>query len=300
LATRLAAIDVGSNTILLLVAEHDPTAGLTIIDEAEDQARLGAGLGTTGRLSEAAMDRAVRSMIRMRDQALRLGATQLDAVATAAVREAQNGAEFVERARGSGIPLRVISPETEAELAYRSAAFNLPGGGPMLVADIGGGSLELIGANENRLMLVQSLPLGAVRLTELALEPEALRHHIRKHLQATLDPETWQRPRLIGSGGTFVNLASMVLARRSGRVGASIQGTRVTIGELESVLRFLEGMSSEERRSVPGLRPERADIIVAGLTVADELLRWVAATDVVVNRYGLREGLLLEMLSLDS
>ena len=298
MAQRLAAIDVGSNTILLLVGEHDPSAGLTIIDEAEDQARLGAGLGTTGRLSDAAMDRALRSLIQMRDQALRLGATRVEAVATAAVREAQNGAEFAERARQSGIPLRVISPETEAQLAYHSAGFHFPGTGPMLVADIGGGSLELIGATGNRLTLVQSLPLGAVRLTELALDPEALRRHIREHLRSALDPATWHGSRLIGSGGTFANLASMVLSRRSGRLDGSIQGTRVTAGEVEGVLRLLKSMSSEQRRSVPGLRPERADIIVAGLTVADELLRWVAAPDVMVNRYGLREGLLLEMLGL--
>ena len=298
---RLAAIDVGSNTILLLVAEHDPSAGLTIIDEAEDQARLGAGLGSTGRLSDAAMDRALRSMLRMRDLALSLGATRLDVVATAAVREAKNGAEFVERARREGIPLRVISPEVEAELAHLSAAYNFRDLGPTLVvADIGGGSMELIGAQSHRVSLVKSLPLGAVRLTELGLGSRALRHHIQSFLESALDPHAWHHSRVIGSGGTFANLASMVLAGFRNRAGESIQGVRVTLDELEQVLAMLESMTPEQRRSVPGLSPERGDIIVAGLTAADELLRWVAGDDVTVNRYGLREGILLDMLGLNT
>jgi exopolyphosphatase/guanosine-5'-triphosphate,3'-diphosphate pyrophosphatase len=296
LPQRLAAIDVGSNTILLLVAEHDPASGLSIIDEAEDQPRLGSGLGNTGRLGEAAIERALLSLSRMRDRATELGATQIQAVATAAVREAANGADFVERARREGIPLRVISPEAEANLAYRSAASHFPGFGRTLVADIGGGSLELIGARNGAIELIDSVPLGAVRLTEMQLDDEALRDHIRHRLGSTLDPNVWRESTAVGSGGTFANLASMALARRGAEGAASIQGVRVTAAELRDVLSMLAGMSPEQRRRVPGLRPERADIILAGLTVADELLSWVKADGISVNRYGLREGLLLEMI----
>ena len=298
LARRLAAIDVGSNTILLLVAEHHPSTGLTIIDEAEDQPRLGAGLGTAGRLSEPAIERALQSLIRMRDQALRLGAERVEAVATAAVREASNGVEFVERARREGVSVRVISPETEADLAYRSAAYHFPGLGPTLVVDIGGGSMELIGAIGDEIKLTTSLPLGAVRLTEMGLPHPQLREHIRLQLHQAVDEGTWRNSRAIGSGGTFANLASMVQARRGDQNVGSIQGVRVSAGELEQMLAALQRMTPEQRREVPGLRPERADIIIAGLTVADELLRWVKYPSVTVNRYGLREGLLLEMLRL--
>jgi exopolyphosphatase / guanosine-5'-triphosphate,3'-diphosphate pyrophosphatase len=296
LSRRLAAIDVGSNTILLLIADSDPSAGLTIIDEAEDQPRLGAGLGTTGRLSDAAIERALRSLTRMRDQALRVGAERIAAVATAAVREAANGAEFVERARREGIPVRVISPEAEANLAYRSAAYHFPGLGPTLVVDIGGGSMELIGAIDDEIKLTTSLPLGAVRSTELGLSLPQLREHIRVQLPRAVDRSTWKNSRVIGSGGTFANLASMVQARRGDQNVGSIQGVRVTAGELEEVLAALERMTPEQRREVPGLRPERADIIVAGLAAAAELLQLLNAADVAVNRYGLREGLLLRML----
>jgi len=295
LARRLAAIDVGSNTVLLLVAEHHPAGGLTIIDEAEDQPRLGAGLATTGRLSDPSMERALASLSRMRDRSLERGATQIQAVATAAIREAANGPEFVERARRQGIPLRIISGGEEAALAYRSAAYHFPGTDRTLVADIGGGSLELIGARNEVLELVDSVPLGAVRLTERRMKSGALRDHIRALLSSTLDQSAWQGSRVIGSGGTFANLASMAQASRA-VASTTIQGEQVTTAELGDLLVRLEALSPEQRRSFPGLRPERADIIVAGLTVADELLRWVKYPTVTVNRYGLREGLLLEMI----
>jgi exopolyphosphatase / guanosine-5'-triphosphate,3'-diphosphate pyrophosphatase len=294
---RLAAIDVGSNTILLLVAEHEPSGGLTVIREAEDQPRLGAGLGSTGRLSEAAIGRALQSTAHMVELAREAGAQRIDAVATAAVREASNGAEFIERARREGIPLRVISPEDEADLAYRSATYRFPHRGSMLVADIGGGSLELIGATEDRIELIDSLPLGAVRLTELGFTPDALREHVRGQLSAVLDRERWRDARLIGSGGTFATLAAIMQARRTGRTDETIQGVRVTSTELHDVLAMLQAMNPNDRKRVVGLRPERADIIVAGLTVADELVRWIGAVDVTMNRYGLREGLLLRMLT---
>jgi exopolyphosphatase/guanosine-5'-triphosphate,3'-diphosphate pyrophosphatase len=295
---RLAAIDVGSNTILLLIAEYHPSVGLTVIEEAEDQPRLGSGLSATGRLSEAAMERALQSLIRMRDICRSRGVARVGAVATAAVREAENGKEFVAQARSQDVPLRVISPETEAALAYRSAAHHFPGGGRMLVADIGGGSLELIGAVDGRVRLTGSLPLGAVRLTELELPPAALRDQIRQALQRAVPGSAWASARVIGSGGTFANLASMILVRRGLPAGHTIHGTEITAVELESLLADLAGMSPAQRRQVPGLKPDRADIIVAGLAVAAELLDRVGANGVTVSGFGLRDGLLLEMVGL--
>jgi exopolyphosphatase/guanosine-5'-triphosphate,3'-diphosphate pyrophosphatase len=293
---RLAAIDVGSNTILLTVAEYDNESGLVTIEEGEDQPRLGAGLGATGRLSEDAIARALQSLTRMRDTCRRHGVTRIAAVATAAVREAANGAEFVERARALDLPLRVISPETEAALSYRSAAHHFPVGGPTLVADIGGGSLELIGAMNGRVRLTRSLPLGAVRLTELLVPPAGLRERIREEL-TVLGPE-WAGTVVIGSGGTFATLAGMALAQR-GEAKRPIHGTVVTTAEVEQLLQSLAAMTPDQRRQVPGLRPERADIIVAGLAVAAELLERVGAKGVTVSRFGLRDGLLLEMAGLE-
>jgi exopolyphosphatase / guanosine-5'-triphosphate,3'-diphosphate pyrophosphatase len=295
---RIAAIDVGSNTVLLTVAEYDPDAGLVVVEEGEDQPRLGAGLSATGQLSEGAIRRALETLTTMRDVCRRHRAQRIAAVATAAVREAGNGAEFVERARALDIPLRIISPETEAALSYRSAAHHFPGGKRQLVADIGGGSLELIGANHGRVELSQSLPLGAVRLTELSMPLDRLRDHIRRRLGGPNQLTEWAGSMVIGSGGTFATLANIALARR-GSGGRSVHGIVVSTEEVEQLLGMLVGLSPEQRRQTPGLRPERADIIVAGLGVVAELLEAVGADGVTVSGFGLRDGLLLEMVGLE-
>jgi exopolyphosphatase/guanosine-5'-triphosphate,3'-diphosphate pyrophosphatase len=296
---RIAAIDVGSNTVLLTVAEYDPEAGLVVIEEAEDQPRLGAGLSATGQLSQEAMLRALRTLMTMRDICRQHGVRRLTAVATAAAREAGNGAEFVERARALDIPLRIISPETEAALSYRSAAHHFPGAERQLVADIGGGSLELIGATNGRLSLSRSLPLGAVRLTELDLSLNQLRDHIRHELSGTIQLAEWAGSMLIGSGGTFATLASMALAGGGSPAERSAHGTLVPANEVEQLLRTLVTLSPEQRRRTPGLKPERADIIVAGLAVVAELLMAVRVGGVTVSGFGLRDGLLLEMVGLE-
>jgi exopolyphosphatase/guanosine-5'-triphosphate,3'-diphosphate pyrophosphatase len=296
---RLAAIDVGSNTILLLIAEYDPAVGLHIIDQAEDQPRLGAGLSQTGHLGWDAMHRALQAVERMRDRCRQQQVARIDAVATAAVREAANGSEFVDQVHRLGIPLRTISPHTEALLAYRSAAHHFPGAARMLVADIGGGSLELIGSQQGRIELTTSLPLGAVRMTEASLPLPELRSRARETLSQELSQGLWAGSRVVGSGGTFANLASMTLARRGAPPDQPIQGTEVGAANIEQLLTDLSAMSPDERRQVPGLRPERADIIVAGVAVIAELLAYVGAASVGVNAYGLREGVLLEMIGLE-
>ncbi len=302
---RIAAIDVGSNSIRLLVAEYDPASGLSVIDELKDQPRLAAGLAKTGCLNEAAIDRAIQSLSRMREVCQRRGVKRIAAVATAAVREAENGPWFVRRVRQElDIPLRIIDPDTEAALSYRSVAhhFHLAGE-RALVADIGGGSLELIGAVDGLVELTLSLPLGAVRLTELHLPGEraahkevaALRLHIRKQLKRRLSTREWAAATVIGSGGTFTSLGRMVQARRGLPPGDTVHGVSVTAAEVEQLIDWLASRTPEQRRQVAGLNPERADIILAGLSVTAELLDWVRARSIAVSAFGLREGLLLEM-----
>ena len=296
---RVAAIDVGSNTILLLIAEHDSVRGLRILEEAEDQPRLGAGLGATGRLSPESMERALRSLTRMLDLCRSRGVTRIRAVATAAVREAENGADFVRQVRALGMDLETISPEAEAALSYRSAIHHFPHSARTVVADIGGGSLELIGGASRRIELIRSLPLGAVRLTELGLPLSELQSQVRRTLEHAIVAREWSGSQVIGSGGTFATAAAMAQAARGSPPGRSIQGVEISRKEMEELLRRLNQMSLPQRRQVPGLRPERADIIVAGLAVVVELLDSVGATSAMINAYGLREGLLLEMLGLE-
>ena len=303
---RLAALDVGSNSIRLLVAEYDPLAGISVIDEVKDQPRLAAGLARTGRLDDAAIDRALLALRRMREVCRRRGVRRIAAVATAAVREAANGADFVRRVREElEIPLRIIDADTEAALSYRSVAHHFRlAGARTLVADIGGGSLELIGAIDGLVELTLSLPLGAVRLTELHLpgrrdhrrEMELLRTQVRKQLKKALRQREWTAAAVIGSGGTFTTLGRMAMGRRGLPIPDTIHGTSVATGEVETLLEWLTEKTPEQRGLVPGLNPERADIIVAGLAVTAELLSLVDARTLTVSAFGLREGLLLDMV----
>ena len=302
---RIAAIDVGSNSIRLLVAEYDPASGLSIIDELRDQPRLAAGLASTGSLSAEAIERAMQTLARMRQVCQRRGVNRIAAVATAAVREAENGKWFVRRVRKElDIPLRIIDAETEAKLSYRSVTHHFRlAGARTLIADIGGGSLELIGAVEGLVELSLSLPLGAVRLTELHLpgkrsarkEVASLREVVARQLKRRVSARGWAAATIIGSGGTFTSLGRMVQARRGIPADDSVHGLAVTAAEVEQLIDWLATRTVEERRQVPGLNPERADIILAGLAVTAELLDRVRARNITVSAFGLREGLLLEM-----
>lgn len=302
---RIGAIDVGSNSIRLLVAEFDPQTGIKVVDEVKDQPRLASGIAESHRLDEFAMARAIQALGRMREVAERRGVRRLTAVATSAVREAENGKAFVDRVRREvGIPLKIIDAGTEAALSWRSVAHHFPlATGRALVADIGGGSLELIGAINGLVELNKSLPLGAVRLTEKYLfegksrtrEVERLRGKIHKQLKKVGRWREWSNAMVIGSGGTFTNLGRMVLARR-GHPTEAAHGEVVKTAEVEQLLEWLCSLSVERRRSVPGLNPQRADIILAGLAVTAELLKLVEARSLTVSAFGLREGLLLEMI----
>ncbi|HEU4827807.1 MAG TPA: Ppx/GppA phosphatase family protein [Gemmatimonadales bacterium] len=306
---RLGAIDVGSNSIRLLVAEYDRASGLSIIDEVRDQPRLAQGLARTGRLDDAAIEHAVQVLSRMRDVCERRGVSRISAVATSAVREAANGAEFVRRVQEEiGIPLRIIDGDAEAALSYRSVAYHFKlDASRTLVADIGGGSLELIGAVNGLVELTASLPLGAVRLTELHLDDadtirrvRKLRAQVRKQLRKGLSSRDWGSSRLIGSGGTFTTLARMAIARRGAPIPENVHGVEVTTAEVEHLLEWLSTKSPEQRRAVAGLSPQRADIILAGLAVTAELLALVDARSLTVSAFGLRDGLLLEMAGADA
>ncbi len=303
-----AALDVGSNSIRLVVAAYEPATGLRIIDEVKEQPRLAAGLAASGLLSEEAMERAFQTLRRMRAVCERRNVRRVAAVATAAVRDAANGEAFCRLVRDElGIPLRIIDEEIEASLSYRSVNHHFQlSGGRTIVADIGGGSLELIGAVDGLVEQSASMPYGAVRVTETYLQGgknpfrqvRKIRNAVRKALRRSLPGREWTRSRVIGSGGTFTNLGRMVAAQRDLPTVGQVHGMTVAVADVEQLLDRLSHMSPEERRQLPGLNPQRADIIVGGLAIMSALLDWVEAREVTISAFGLREGLLLEMAGL--
>jgi exopolyphosphatase / guanosine-5'-triphosphate,3'-diphosphate pyrophosphatase len=300
---RIAAIDIGSNSIRQIVADVSPNGTIRVVDEMKAAPRLGAGLTKNGELSERAMRDAIDALGRMSTLAAQLGARRIEAVATSAVRDAVNGQTFLELVRAeTGLRVRALVGEEEARLTFRSALahFDL-GQGRAVVMDIGGGSLELALSADGLLERLLSLPLGAIRLSEEYLVDvpprrgvRRLRKAVREALRGQLPVRDWRGAQVIGSGGTFTNLAGMYLTRQGVQTARTTHGTRVPRMELEHILDILQDMSVEERAAVPGLNPARADIIVAGLAVAAEVLARVEARDVTVSAYGIREGLLLE------
>ncbi|MDO8667323.1 MAG: Ppx/GppA phosphatase family protein [Gemmatimonadales bacterium] len=303
---RFAAIDVGSNSIRCLIAERGDDGHLHVIDDLKDQPRLARGLAATGRLSDEAIERAIEALGRMKQAAERRGATRVALVATSAVRDASNGADFAERVkREIGIPLEVIDGETEARLAFLSVREHFAiVRGRTIVADIGGGSLELVLAVGGMVEHVVSLPFGAVRMTEQYLSDHRptegavrrLRSAVRQRLRRALVAREWNGAKLYGSGGTFTNAARVAAFRDQGsEPTGGVHGGTLSLGELQRILEWLSSLSLEERLKVGGLNPERADIIVAGLAVAAEVLERFDARGVTVSAFGLREGLLLHL-----
>jgi exopolyphosphatase/guanosine-5'-triphosphate,3'-diphosphate pyrophosphatase len=300
---RIAAIDIGSNSIRQIVADVSPTGSIRIIDEMKAAPRLGAGLSRSGKLSAASMRHALDAVQRMATLARQLGAARIHVVATSAVREADNRRDFLDLVREeTGLKVRLLTGEDEARLSFRSALahFDLAVR-RAVVMDIGGGSLELALSADGLVERLESFPFGALRLTEefLGERPrpkklKRLRAKVREGIRGVLPVRDWRGALLIGSGGTFTNLGAMHLAARGLPFDGRVHGTQVPREEIEHLLDTLLASSRTERAGIPGLNPDRSDIILAGLAVAAEVMARIEAREVTVSGYGIREGLLLE------
>jgi exopolyphosphatase/guanosine-5'-triphosphate,3'-diphosphate pyrophosphatase len=303
-AVRLAAIDIGSNSIRQIVADVSPDGTIRIVDEMKVAPRLGTGLARTGLLSPDAVRHAVSALQRMATLARQLGATRIQAVATSAVREAENRKAFVDLVREeTGLRVRILHGEDEARLSFRSALahFDLAIRRAVVI-DIGGGSVELAMSADGVIERLESLPYGAIRMTEEYLgdrprprHVKALRSMVRDGLRRVLPVRDWRGALLIGSGGTFTNLGAMHLAGRGLPYDGRVHGTQVPREEVEHLLDVLVASSRVERAAIPGMNPERADIILGGLAVAAEVMARIEARSLTVSGYGIREGLLLEV-----
>lgn len=317
---RIAAIDVGTNSIRLIVAEMDelepgsPDAGpggYRILDDEKEVARLGRGLEATGRMDPAAMERAAAVVAQMRGIADGYGVDRLRVVGTAVVRDAENGEEFRRLVRErAGVDLEVISAEEEARLAFLSAshAFDLAGA-PTAVVDIGGGSTEVILAASGVLDRIYTVPLGAVRLTERFGGAESaardrfddMTRAVRREFKEHIGKPPFVPAVLVGTGGTFAALGSIALHAElgpavDGLFSGSVQGYEVRRWEVRHLLDYLRKLPPREREHVGGLSPDRADIIVAGLTIIEGLMRHLRVNTARVHEGGIRDGLLLQMI----
>jgi exopolyphosphatase/guanosine-5'-triphosphate,3'-diphosphate pyrophosphatase len=302
---RLAAIDIGTNSIRSIVVEVSQNGGFRILDDEKVSVRLGEGLNELGSIIPAAQARAINALIRLKKIIDGYGVLAIEAVATSAVRKADNGADFIRKIKENvDLSVEVITGEAEAELAALSAFNNFEmENARFLLADIGGGSLELVSTVGHHPEHVVSLDLGAVYLTELFLkndpvtnqEIQNLRKHVRKSLKSAFSEDRPVIQGLIGSGGTITTLAAMTMAvRKEGY--ESVHGYELLRSDVVHLHAMLTRKTMKERREIPGLNPDRADIIVAGITVIDEIMEFFQANILRVNERGIREGLILRAI----
>jgi exopolyphosphatase/guanosine-5'-triphosphate,3'-diphosphate pyrophosphatase len=302
---RLAAIDVGTNSVRLVVAEIEGAASYRILDDEKSTVRLGEGLYETGRLSEEAMGRTLEALGNMRAIAEGMGVEETRAIGTAALREADNGPEFLRAASELGVEIDVITEREEALLAFRSVRkhFSLSEA-PTAIVDIGGGSLEVVLTAGGMIEETHSLPLGAIRLTEGFLHSDPvspdewknLRKSIDRVLKKHLGKPPFVTPVMIGSGGTFSAVGNVAMFEKPGEAGPG-QGYRITRSEWLHLTKRLREAPLAVRRKIRGLSPERADIIVAGAAAISRLIRLLGTRDILVHERGVRDGLLLTMIA---
>jgi exopolyphosphatase / guanosine-5'-triphosphate,3'-diphosphate pyrophosphatase len=306
---RVAVIDLGSNSFRLVVfMAGDGWWRRT--DEIYEPVRIGQGLAATGRLGEEPIERALATLDVFFHfcRASGLGEDAVDAVATSAIRDAENAEDFLARARERfALPIRVLSRETEARYGYL-AAVNSTTLRTGCVLDLGGGSLQLVGVAGRLARESGSWRLGTVRMSERFLPPNgpAKRRQLedlREHIAQELAPVSWLRDgdpadadrRLVGIGGTVRNLAAAA-QRATGLPSNGVQGTVIESGVLDELVERLAALPASERASVPGVKPARADLVLAGAVVLQGVLEAGGFGRLETTEAGLREGIFFERL----
>lgn len=299
-ADRLAAIDIGTNTVKLLLAARDGGTLAPLLEDSQ-ATRLGEGVDTTSRLLPEAIERTAACVAGFARRARELGASSIRAVATSCARDGQNRDDFLRRVRElAGVEVEVISGEREAELIFAGACSNDNlRDAPLLVMDVGGGSAEFIVGRQGRIERRCSVHAGAVRMTERFLhsdpvapaEFDAMTAHLRGLMEPALARFGLAGRAMLGTGGTITTAAAMDLRLAKFNVEA-ISGHPLSLERLETMLDQLRGMTLAERRQLPGLPAARADIIVAGVAAFVVAMRLAGQPSLTVSTRGLRFGLL--------
>lgn len=306
---RVGVIDIGSNTIKLLVAARAPGGGLDTVHYAVEEARLGRGLGAAQpTLAADARARGIAAIARLLTLARTFNPITIALVATSAVRDAANGAEFVaEVCRATGATVRILTGEEEANAIGRGLAADpaLAGAQDFYLVDLGGGSLECLEFRARRVAQATSLRLGCVRLTErhiadaaapfTAAQRNAVATAVRDAFSTDGFRFTLPAPAVaVATGGTVTTVRAMLAAGQGGTLAES--STTVTAAELEQLLAATGALPLPARRQVPGLPPARADVFPTALATILEVARLAGAPRLTHSFYNLRYGIADELL----
>jgi exopolyphosphatase/guanosine-5'-triphosphate,3'-diphosphate pyrophosphatase len=311
---RIAALDLGSNSFHLLIADVHPDGTFEAVTREKDMLRLGDEVAREGgRISAPTAERAIASIGRMRQLADALGAQEVIAKATSAIRSATNGSDLVDRIEAdTGVEVEVISGLEEARLIFAAVRASLvlePA--PALCIDIGGGSVEVMIGDGAGLRWAASLPLGVGRLTaELVLndpptksDRNALEERVRKVLAPYVNEVRTRAPGMVvGTSGTINDLARLAAAGDEGEMPASANGLRIQLDQLRALQRRIVRMTIAERRRLPGIEDKRAELLPAGVvvlvTMLDEFgLAESGVDEMTFSDWALREGIVLDAVS---
>ena len=305
--SKLAVIDIGTNSIHMVLAEILPDASFKILDRFKDITRLGNGVFATRRLSDESMARAMNVLKTLVTLARNKGFERITAVATSAVREAQNGGEFISMILEQlGLSVRVISGVEEARLIFLGvkSSIALPQG-PTLVVDIGGGSVELIVGNRDGLMHGASLKLGAIRLTEQCLPktpPSAsmmrtLETVVTTHLREVLGSFKLKKfHSLVATSGMAGNLGEVVHLRQTGRPLRQHNLATVALKHIRGLETELARSSVKDRLAIPGLDPKRVDTLLPTTVVLRCLLELSGLQEITLCDKAIREGIIYDFI----
>src|SRR5215471_12826741 len=303
---RIAAIDIGTNSLHMIVVRVRPDLSFEVIDREKEMVRLGAG-GLDGRaLTLEAMHAALQVLSKFRRLADSHRVDEIIAVATSATREAENGSEFLQAiVAKTGIRARVISGTEEARLIHQAAVYGVGIAGDVaIVIDIGGGSVEITRGSGPNMDTGRSFKLGVIRLTERFIKSDPLTPRDERKLRRYIDGELGKYAsqlardgfdRVIGTSGTIQSLGAVALADR-GWSSTTLRNRRISAKQVRRAQKQLVARDIQERLRVPGLEPRRADLAVAGSILLDAFLRRPGPPEITLCDLSLREGLILDYI----
>ena len=308
---RVAAIDIGTNSIHLLIAAVDPVLGsFNVVVTEKSTTRLGERDLDRGDLSPAAIERALLSLRHCRDLALSHGVEQIVTAATSAVREAPNGREFLSTVQEQlGLEVDLVSGPEEARLIYLGVLSGMSfGEQPHLIIDIGGGSTELILADGRDARVLSSSRIGAVRLQREFCQSDPLpterRSFLIAYIQGAMDPAVSQvkaalqpgeQPQLVATSGTAMALAALAAAEDP-RPPLKLQGYRLSRERVDQLVNRLVALTPQQRRELPALNERRAEIIVPGALILQTTMASLQIPELVICERALREGLIVDWM----
>lgn len=300
--SRKAIIDIGSNSIKFFVGELAADKTITTVLDTNDIARLGENLNKTGMICPEAMERNVASVANFCAKAKELGADEIVAVGTMALRTASNSAEFVEKVKAAcGLEVQIIPGEEEARLSYLAVLSGLPlQGGDLVVFDTGGGSTEFIFGHGTQLVKRFSVNLGAVRITENYLTSDPVTPEQVSAAIAQIDKEfavagvEGHPDQLVGMGGTVTSMGA-VKHKMIKYDPDVIQGSTLTKADISEQIGDYSTRTIEQRKELPGLQPKRADVILAGACILDVITSRLGVDMLTISDRGLRHGLAFDL-----